>query len=359
MYLNFLDLVHIEAGNTSNHIVEFLKHEYGLFEDQGPSAEANITIEFVDDVLDIDRSVQVRAPVGYDDRGVLLYDTNNHVARIDFEAIGYSPCRVTCDSNFNPYFFSIIIEYLVHFNMLLKNAVFCHCSAFEMDGRVVLCPAWRNVGKTNVLLAALLAGAQYISDDWGALFRDGTIRSLPKRLNLLYYNFDAYPELLKQSPPKHEALVDFIRRAKKGDYGLDDDTISRLSAQARMRVSPYDAFNQSYDTKPFPIDYVFHLCRRSNVDGPARIAELECGALVHILNSILEFEQSYFHLAYLVHKAQTGMVNPFLEQAKTTSLQIMLDTFKQVAHIYQISISSQHQSQETYRLIMSKIHSDK
>ena len=222
MHLNILDLVGVRVEGKPSNIVTYVEREYGLFEVEEPSGgAADIIFEFVEDVSGIDQSVHVRAPIAYDDRSVFLHDPQYHVVRIGFDALGQSNCRVTCDVNFNPHFFAIIMEYVIHFNLLQKNAVFCHSSAFQVDGKVVLCPAWRNVGKTNLLLSFLLDGAQYIADDWSVVLNNGSVHSLPKRLNLLYYNFAEYPDLLRGSSPQFAALVDFVKRARTGEYDLN------------------------------------------------------------------------------------------------------------------------------------------
>jgi hypothetical protein len=359
MHLNILDLVNVRLEGKPSSITNYVRHEYGLFEVQKPSSgKPEIIIEFLEDVSSTYQSVHVRSPVSYDDHGVFLHDPQYHVVRIDFDVLGQSNWRVTCDVNFNPHFFAIIMEYLIHFTLLKKDAVLCHSSAFQVDSKVVLCPAWRNVGKTNVLLSFLMTGAQYIADDWSVVLRTGLVHSLPKRLNLLYYNFAEYPELLRSLPEQFAALVDFVKRAKLSEYDLNHEIIETLTNQARMRVSVDDLFNQTFNTEPIPIDYVFLLKRNKNINDSVKTSRIELDALVHSVYSILEFEQSHFQTAYLAHKAITGRANPFLEQAKSITLNILSEAFKRVPQLYQITVPSQHKSKDVHHIIMETLKSN-
>jgi hypothetical protein len=356
MYLNFLNLLGIRLEGLPSKILNYVKHEYGFFECAEPRPDgADIVVEFVDDTTAPERSVHVRAPVAHDDRGVFLHDPDYHVVRIDFDAIGRCPCRVTCDVNFNPHFFAIILEYIVHFSLLAKDTVFCHASAFELDGKVALCPAWRNVGKTNVLLSFLLTGARYVADDWSVLRGDGCLYSLPKRLNLLYYNFEAYPELLESTSPQFAALVDFVKRARRGEYDLNEETLAALTERARMRMSPYELFDQVPNTLAAPVNYVFLLRRAQDASCAVALKDIDAQALVHSVHSTLAFEQSHFHLAYTAHKATTGRANALLEGAGATSRRILSDAFAKVPHLRQVTVPSQDHSKEVHGRIREEI----
>ena len=356
MHLRILDYVDVKTEGLQSDITKYLRDEYGYFEATEKSRHApDIVIEFVEEMSSLEQSVHVRDPISYDNEGVFIHDPDYHVVRIDFEAIGQSTCHVTCDVNFNQYFLSIIMEYLVHFYMVKKEAVFCHSSAFKVDGSVILCPAWRNVGKTNLLLAFLKDGAEYISDDWSVLHSDATIRSLAKRIQLLHYNFDAYPELLDYASDDFVALARFIMLVKKDGYDLDQRTLSALEQKARLRLSPYKTFKQEFDTSSMSLDHVFLLKREMNNDAPVTATKIDTNTLVSKMSAILEFEQSYFHLAYLAHKAQIGKPNPFLDTARERSFRVMHEAMDAMPSRYQVTLQSRHSSEEVHTVISQLI----
>ncbi len=352
MYLNILGEIGVEIGGKASTIVDYVKSEYGAFEiPELPQGAVDIEIEFVDDRSSPDDSVHIRAPISYDNRGVFLHDPQYHVFRVDFAAARDGKWRATCDVDFNPHFFAIIMEYMTHFQLLRRGSVFCHSSAFRLNGQGVLCPAWRNVGKTNLLLQFLQNGAEYIADDWSVVQRDGRFRCLPKRLNLLYYNFDQFPEMLDEVPPDFAALVRFVSRAKRGEFDLNQETLQVMEGQARMRISPYELYDQVMDTTPKPIDHVLLLQRVADCDQPVQVEPIDHDMLVTSLASILEFEQSHFHLAYSVFRARTGIRVDFLEDARQACEAVMAEAFTNIGTPYRVTIPSQRGAREAYATI--------
>lgn len=359
MHLNFLDYVSVQTEGKQSESVNYLKSEYEFFmTKESPTGDPDIVIEFVEETSGLNQSTHVRSPVSYDDRGVFIHDIQYHVLRIDFEAIGHSTCHVTCDINFDQYFLSVILEYLVYFYMLRSDAVFCHSSAFKINDSVVLCPAWRNVGKTNLLLSFLYDGAQYISDDWSVLRKNATVHSLTKRIQLLYYNFDAFPELLKFASDECATLVRFIKLVNEGCIDVDDRTMAALELKARLRLSPYDIFDQKPNIEAVPISHVCLLRRQTSSSTPPQLMKVESSELVSTMSAILEFEQSYFHLAYLAHRAQTGKTNPYLENAKAKSNRIIAEAMEAIPRHYQITVPSRHRVEEIHELILEMLKRD-
>jgi len=196
MHLSVLDDVNLHFHGKSTDILNHIKEDYGLFEiDANKVDQIDISVEFVREEYNNNKSVHIRDPVAYDERGVFFHPSGSRsVLRVDFDALGVGKCKITCDVNFNRYLMGKLIEHLVHLYLLKQGAALCHCSAFKYRGEVILCPAWRNVGKTNLLLSLLDRGAQYIADDLCVIRSSGAAQSLPKRLNLLHYNFKRYPK---------------------------------------------------------------------------------------------------------------------------------------------------------------------
>lgn len=360
MYLDILELVEIEVRGSGDTLRNYLKHEYSQFEVDDPADRVpDIIIHLVDDVSSEERSVHVRGPVAYDDKGVFLHhnlpgDVEYNAFRINFDLIGQDICEVTCDSGFNSHFFAIIVDYLIHIHLLQYDAIYCHSSAFEYNGDIIVCPAWRQVGKTNLLLSFLEEDITYIADDWCVLHKDGSVSALPKRLNLLYYNFCQYPELLENTPDEFESLVRFIDRAESGEIDLNKEVIGTLTDKARMRLSPYDLFHGVLDTKQL-IDYFFLLRRSASKDRGVTREELSPKSFPYRNHAILEFEQSYFHMAYQVHKVQTGNINPYLENSKRKTIDILQNISDVVPNMFEITAPSQQSSKRIKEIIQETV----
>ena len=75
--------------------------------------------------------------------------------------------------------------------------------------------AWRNVGKTNLLLQFMDDQAKYIGDDWCILDKDKNIQIAPKRVNLLDYNLLAFPDLIKKIDEKIVSMLEIYKGYQK------------------------------------------------------------------------------------------------------------------------------------------------
>lgn len=366
MYLNILDFIDLELRGDGPKLKNYLKHEYPIFQtSRNKSPNPDIVIEIERDISSKEESVHIRGPVGFDDDGVFFHhnlpgeEPLYNAFRIDFDSVGKSTCYASCDPDFNTRFFGILVDYLIHFHLLEYNATYCHSCAFEIEGNTVVCPAWRRVGKTNLLLEFLKDEAKYIADDWCVLQSDGTAYPLPKRLNLLYYNFEQNPGLLEETGEEFRSLVEFVRRAKEGEYDLNQEAIDTLTNQARMRISPYDLFPEVLDNQPVSVDYIFLLQQTPSSNGDLDIIEMEPNSFPHRKQSILEFEQTYFHMGYRFYKSHTGSINQYLESTNSKALDILSKSVNNIPKTYEINVPSQESADKVRRLILDRIKNGK
>lgn len=352
MWIELMGVVRIEAEDANSPVINLLRQEYKpyiLESDFGVKADIIVTMREDAKTHDFYR---VKSPISFDEEGVFLFDSRYRVCRLDWDRIGLDGVRVQCDPAFNPHFFAIIIEYLVHMRFVRKGAFFCHASAFEWQGKVVLCPAWRNVGKTNLLLSLLEKGARYIADDWALIDAGGRIRSLPKRLNLFHYNFEQHPGLAERLPVDLKHLVGFTMNAIGGQYDLDHGVVEILRKKLRVRICPEELTEHLPLLEAEKIDYVFSL-RLSTIESvQANISELDRDVFLSVTEETLHYEQRLFHMGYQVYKAKSGRVNPFLETYDEHLRALMHSAFTGIEHFYQIYTLGQKQVPDVERLIL-------
>lgn len=329
MSLNFCFANSVDIEVTSDcSLASYLEEEYSEYVVTRGMPYPRLRIDFEEMSRGLDGAHDVRSPVGFSTRGVFLYDrklTKLYPDLGNFGVLGYT---VTCDPRFNPQFFSIIFEYLVsHLLIHLGEKVFCHSSAVRYKDRVLLFPAWRNTGKTNILLEFLSRGADYIADDWSILTPDGCIERIPKRLNLLNYNFTEKPELLEAAPPDTRVLVDMISRAEQGQLNIGSEALEQLKLQARYRVAANKLFPEcKLVDGPVPVDHVVFL-RRSFRDVIYPSVQNDPGDVVL---STLKFEHLYFSQAYIAHTGLGHLSSSILDHSWDRARSILEAFFRTI-----------------------------
>jgi hypothetical protein len=109
-----------------------------------------------------------------------------------------------------------LLEPLAKVRALLVGHCFVHSSTIEYEGKAILLSAWGNTGKTNLLLHFERVGAGMLADDWSILLSDGRIAGYPRPVNLMNYNLDAFPYLLKYLSWKQRILYRVDRYFRRG-----------------------------------------------------------------------------------------------------------------------------------------------
>jgi len=330
--LNLNNLVIIEIIDPPSNIMHFLENEYYyLTKQKNTSINPDVRITFKSDLEVIASAVIVSSPVGYDYQGVFFFDRLNRIARIDFSNFSKSTTEIIVDINFNPRFLSIIIEYLLSNKLLAKDGCFCHASAIKYKSKVLLFPAWRHVGKTNLLLSFLEDGARVIADDGVFIFKDGTILPYSKCIHLLYYNFKEFPKLMDQVDISTLSLFEFVSNARQGIYNIDKGFIEDLQKKITRRFSFSDVSKIQHLPQEEKIDYVFYLRKRNTRDINSLKIKLVFPPYDELAIKATEtcaYEQTYFYLAYQTFCFITGTRIDLLDNSKNKVECIHNNVFK-------------------------------
>lgn len=349
MYFNVLDEIGVALHGRPSALLDHFRSDYGASQvDDLPANKVNIAIEFVDDRPGPGNCVDVGDQVSYDGRGVFLRDSQYHPFRIDFDSARARTWQASCDASFDPRHFDRVLEHLIHFQLLKRGKVLCRAAAFRAGGNVVLCPGWREVGKTNLLLHFLRDGANYIGDDWTIVHGVGTVQGLPKRLNLLYHNIMPFPDLVAQLPDRSAALLEFVDQARGGDYELKENVVHVLEERARVQISPAELFGPAIERDASPIDRVFLLHGDHADEGAVTVETMDHDSLVTSLAALLEFEQSDFMRAYAVFRARSGRGVDLLDLARSGGEAVLTSAFAHVTGIHRVTIPAGRNSQAVY-----------
>lgn len=350
MYINYLDLFSAKLTGKNEATFAFMQSEFSGYISDHHKNDLKIHIHFEDDIMQTDEYI-VREPVSYDERGVYIFDKNKRKARIDFGSLGQGLCSISCDPNFHTSFFAILFEFIAYVEALRLNHYFCHSSAFIYNGKSILCPAWRNVGKTNLLLQFMLSGSDYLADDWCLINNTGRAYMLPKRLHLFDYNFLSFPEIAAMIDPTLEPLLELYQRITDGEFNVPEKARSEIEMELKRRVKPEDLFPKQIARETSQIDYVFYITR--NVKDPESgvyLNTLSDNELIKKITEVLRYEQKPFRQAYAVYKARTGKRNPLLENDLEHVAKIAKMGFAN-SQIYEVLTPSQDHSEEVQKAI--------
>ena len=345
MYINYLDLFSIYIEPQECRIFSFIEKEY---KDEISTTQKNqslIHLTFKEESRK-ESDYILRDPVSYDVEGAFIFDKENKKVRINFSTLGSDESEIICDPNFHPPFFAILIDYLVSVYALDKNKILIHSSCFSYQGFRILCPAWRNVGKTNSLLSFMEDGALYLADDWCLVDSLGFASKIPKSVCLFDYNLSSFPQIASRVDLSLLPLIEFIKLIESGKIEVNESVDQEVRANMIRRVTPEELFPDKVLNSPQKIDCVFSLVKNSiNPLEEVRSSSLKTETLVRRIYEILRLEQSPFRLAYAVHKARSGKENNLLKNEKEIFFKIARNAFEETGN-FELLISNQEMSED-------------
>ncbi|MFH0952040.1 MAG: hypothetical protein V1838_02505 [Patescibacteria group bacterium] len=237
-----------------------------------------------------------------------FYITDPHRAKIAFDFSHFDrsvPLSVTAEPAISPHFLAQFVGHLYRALAPRQQAIFIHASGFALDQAVVLLPAWAHTGKTNTLLAYLLAGASFYGDDW-CLLSQGKLIPYIKRLNLFGYNFKLYPTLRNRLSLKTKGLFHLTKTAATGlrlfERGLG--AVSRFARElgkpfknhGHVRIGLHEIIPGTTVAEAKPISHIFLLQKSS---GPIGLAPITLTKLISQMLACHEYERAPLREWYL------------------------------------------------------------
>lgn len=159
------------------------------------SRSPDIVIRFV-------KKIPLSSPIHYlgvDDAGftndAFLVFRGKHQAQvtvqIPFEQIGSDQCQIICESGLPAVPLLIAI---LNLTVLSRGALPLHASAFNYNGKGILTTGWSKAGKTEMLLAFVAHGAEYIGDEWVYLSEDGRyMHGIPEPIRVWNWHLQQLP----------------------------------------------------------------------------------------------------------------------------------------------------------------------
>jgi hypothetical protein len=187
-------VVGIRLVNATPEDVAAVKKQVGPIQ-TSLSRPPDIVIRFVEKIL-------LSSPVHYlgvDDAGftddAFLVFRGKHQAQvtvqIPFEQIGGDQCQIICESGLPAVPLLIAI---LNLTALSRGVLPLHASAFNYNGKGILTTGWSKAGKTEMLLAFVAHGAEYIGDEWVYLSANGQyMHGIPEPIRVWYWHLQQLP----------------------------------------------------------------------------------------------------------------------------------------------------------------------
>jgi len=343
MFFNLKDEVKIKIVDAPLRFQEFLQAELNFLSLRDPKSNDDLDalIEFSEGLEVSENSVIHKAPIGYDSEGVFWFDPNHKIARIDFSNFDDGVTKLTVSNDFNIHFLYILILYLISFKSIKNGGVFCHASAVKYRGKTVIFPAWRHVGKTNLMLELLKDGAELISDDGIIYYTNGEIVAFSKRLHLLYFNFLSNPELLERVDDHTFKLIDFVDKAKNGHYELSDHSIEEVQKLIRVRLPVSSITNKECKPKMNKCNLIVHLNKNhSDTALSANLVEIDLENLSIKTTESCLFELDHFVEAYKISSLIESKISNIMDDSSNKIRDITLKAFSHAEGHLELNFSN-------------------
>jgi len=354
MYFNLNNKVKIRIVEAPLRFQEFLAAELNFLSLSDPENDddLDVLIEFSEGLEVSKDAVIHKAPIGYDHKGVFWFDPNNKIARIDFSNFDTALTKLTVSNDFNTHFLYILILYLISFKSIRNEGVFCHASAVKYRSKTIIFPAWRHVGKTNLMLELLKDGAELISDDGIIYYKNGQIITFSKRLHLLYFNFLSNPDLLEGADDHTSKLIDFVDQARSGHYELSDRTIEEVQKLIRVRLPNSLITKKEFKPAMNKCNLIVHLNKKvSDTDLPTELVEIDLETLSVKTTESCLFELDHFVEAYKISSLIEGKISNIMDNNSNKIRDITLEAFSHADAHMELSFSNFLNSTEAKDLL--------
>ena len=152
-----------------------MKSRYAGYYTDALKGKLTGTVNFGENLLELQHDI-IRPPVGIGKTSCLII----LLIHLQFSRYRSERSQYQYQVILTRLFLGNLIEYFLPSSKkrAYYNSQFC---IFHKD-QTILCPAWRNTSKTNLL--AVANGARYLADDWVICNKQGHLEIFPKSINI-------------------------------------------------------------------------------------------------------------------------------------------------------------------------------
>jgi hypothetical protein len=317
--------------------------------------QPDITVRFVDQ-LEHGPLTYVEWPESaFDSEAFYLLTGRDRIdakTKLPFEAIGRM-CEIVCERRLRAV---PLLLAVINATALSKGLLPLHASAFVHEGRGILVTGWAKGGKTEMLLAFMGRGAQYIGDEWVYLTPDGRMFGIPEPIRLWRWQLRQLPQMAARLPRGQRLRLGVVegvasvgaRLTPGGGGGIVGSVLRRsgpvLRRQANVQVPPTRLFGPDRIAREARMDTVVfvssHAMSEIVVDDidPDDLAQRMASSLARERHELLE-RYGQFRFAFPDRRSD------LLEHASEIELTLLRNAFAGrriawVRHPYPVDIAS-------------------
>lgn len=233
---------------------------------------------------------------------------NRQMVQVDFRQIG-GPVALTCHNGLSAV--PSLINPVINFMMLKKGYIPLHATAFALHGTGVLLTGWSKSGKTEILLAFMEHGAEFIGDEYIYIDAEGkSIRGIRKPITLWEWHLpelDRYWHLIGRSERARlrtlRTSLNILQIASRKNVipgrflnNIADRVIGEIQIRMATKISPRKIFGQQVKGQVVQLDKVVftatHLSREVRVR-PMDTAEI-AARMAHSNSHQRKFFMDYY-----------------------------------------------------------------
>ena len=351
-------LVTIRLDGAPPEVLRGLERAFGPSRGD-PAAEPDVEIDFTE-ALPRRPSLRLLGlnEAAFDEDGFYLLGETGRRARLDFTTLG-ERFRMTCENGAS---IPLLLP-IVGLRLLRKDHLLLHSAAFIHRGSGTVVTGWQKGGKTEMLLAFLNAGADYLSDEWSIISPDGElVYGLPSILQVWSWHLRHLPRYWARLTSGERSRLRLLRLYQRA-YGLLPgerratgfplDLMHRLSLEGgiasvgQVRALPDRLAAGQISYSPTPVDVVF---LATVADGPTRVRTIDGAEVADRMAASLHWERRGLLSAYEQFRfAFPDRRSAWLEGARERELELLRRAFAgkrcvEVSHPYPVPLGELYEA---------------
>ena len=197
MYLDFYNKFIIKIDNNEGALSSFIKQEYKYYYcsslDGFPDNNV-LTIKIIDK-LHTKSLYFIGRDAAFDDSSFYILDKRGKKFGINFYNI-FTSNEISVEEGFDLSLFHEIFRSVIFMRLFSADLVPVHSSCVVFNNCSILFPAWGGTGKTRMLLKLIDSGAEFVSDEWTILGRNG-LYTFFSDFKMFDYDIKEFPEYAK------------------------------------------------------------------------------------------------------------------------------------------------------------------